>query len=190
MNSYNTYSTMPYIPYKIVMALIDNENLFKLLYYSTYDALSKPNLTVKQKQDMIWNGQDRTDDYTIFLTNIQPNLETIARPVLKIYRYDTLPQNYVNSVISYQFDILFGTKIPMVEYNGVPCNRGDLIEMELMKSLNGKDVAGVGFLQFSRELSNLSRSRVGIGNNYTFTGVSIVMSTIYTDAGNVNGCNN
>ena len=144
---------------------------------------------VKSGDVMIWNGQDRTDDYTIFLTNIQPNLETISRPVLKIYRYDTLPKTYTTAVISYEFDILFGTKIPMVDYNGVPCNRGDLIEMELMKSLNGQDVAGVGYLQYNHQLSTLDRSRVGIGNNSTFTGYYFIMSTIYTDVGRVDGCN-
>ena len=188
-SNYNTFSTMPYIPYKRVMALVENNNLFKLLYYPTKDALSQPNLTLEQKVNMIWNGQDRTDDYTIFLTNIQPNLETISRPVLKIYRYDTLPKTYTTAVISYEFDILFGTKIPMVDYNGVPCNRGDLIEMELMKSLNGQDVAGVGYLQYNHQLSTLDRSRIGIGNNSTFTGYYFIMSTIYTDVGRVDGCN-
>ena len=69
----------------------------------------------------------------------------------------------------------------LVKLNGVTCNRGDVIEMEIMRTLNGEDVAGVGFLQYDERLSSLCSSRVGIGNNYTFTGLTIVMATQVMD---------
>ena len=69
--SANIFSSMPFIPYKIVMALMENENFCKLIYYNTMDALSQPNLTIEQKQALIWDGdKDRMDHYNIFLTNI------------------------------------------------------------------------------------------------------------------------
>lgn len=178
----NKFSTMPYIPFKIVMALLDNDNFCKLIYYNTMDALDKPNLTIEQKRALIWDGNiDRTDKFNIFLTNVQPNEEIDNRTVLKVYRYQTAPSNNVRAVLSYRFDLLFGSKIPLVKLNGITCNRGDVIEMEIMKTLNGEDVAGVGFLQYDERLSALCSSRVGIGNNYTFTGLTIVMATQVAD---------
>ena len=178
----NKFLSMPYIPFKIVMALLENDNFCKLLYYNTIDALDQPNLTIEQKRSLIWDGEDdRMDDYNIFLTNVQPNEEIENRTVIKVYRYDTTPINNMRATVAYEFDILFGSKIPLVRCEGITCNRGDVIEMEIMKTLNGEDVAGVGFLQYDSRLSGLCRSRVGIGNNYTFTGVSIVMATQIVD---------
>ena len=177
----NKFSSMPYIPFKIVMALLENDNFCKLLYYNTYDALDRPNLTMTQKKALIWEGQDHMEDYNIFLTNVQPNEETDNRTILKVYKYVNDPVNRNISTVAYEFDILFGSKIPLVQYNGITCNRGDVIEMEIMRTLNGEDVAGVGYLQFNSELTSLCRSRVGIGNNYTFTGLSIIMATQVAD---------
>ena len=177
----NKFTSIPYIPYKIIMALLTNDNLCKLLYYPTKDALDKPNLTMEQKLSMIWTGQDNMQDYNIFMTNVQPNEETVNRTILRVYRYNTYPENNVRAVVANAFDLLFGSKIPLVVYNGVTCNRGDVIEMEIMRTLNGEDVAGVGFLQYDARLTSLCRSQVGIGNNYTFTGISIIMATQVAD---------
>ena len=178
----NKLLSMPYIPFKIVMALLKNDNFCKLIYYNTMDALDRPNLTVQQKRELIWDGtMDRMDKFNIFLTNVQPNEEIENRTIMKLYKYQTAPVTNVRAVLSYRFDILFGSKIPLVKLNGVTCNRGDVIEMEIMRTLNGEDVAGVGFLQYDERLSSLCSSRVGIGNNYTFTGLTIVMATQVMD---------
>jgi len=174
---FNQFTDMPFIPYKIFNALVDNDNLFKLLYYGDYDALSKPNLTIEQKMDMLWQGQPKMDNFNVFLTAVVPDLEIKAKTILKCYKYSTVPDNPIMATLNYRFDVLYGSTIPLVEYQGMTCNRGDLIEMELMKSLNGKDVAGVGYLQYNRELSRSCNTLIGIGNNYTYTGVSIVMAT-------------
>ena len=42
MASFNKFTSLPFIPYKILVALMDNDNFFKLLKYNTYDALSSP----------------------------------------------------------------------------------------------------------------------------------------------------
>ena len=99
-----------------------------------------------------------------------------------------MPDDYALATICYKFDILYGTRNAMVDYQGVPCARVDVMEMELMKTLNGADVAGVGMLQFNHELSRLSRSTLNIGNNYTFTGTSIIMATQIADTQGVGTC--
>lgn len=188
MASFNKFLTLPFIPYRIVVALTQNDNFFKLLKYNTYDALSMPNLTEDEKLQLICKDFDDMQNYNIFLTNIEPNELVNSKTILKLYRYDTLPINHIVSTISYRFDILYGTKNALVEYQGVPCPRVDLMEMELMKTLNGADVAGVGKLQFNHDLSRLCRSTLNIGNNYTFTGTSIVMATQLADLGGDDSC--
>ena len=178
----NIFTSMPYIPYRIVMALIENDDFCKLVYYNTMDALEQPNLTDEQKRNLIWNGDvTRTDKYHIFLTNVQPNEEIENRCVIKIYNSHIDPDNLYGAVANFRFDILFGSKIPLVYADGIPCNRGDLIEREIMRSLNDEDCAGVGHLQYNGELSNLCGSATGIGNNYTYTGRTVVMATMIYD---------
>ena len=169
------------------MALLENDNFCKLLYYNTPDALSQPNLTIEQKRSLIWDGEDDMENYHIFLTNVQPNEEIQNRTLMKVYRYNSEPKTQLGATVCYRFDILFGSKIPLVKYNGITCNRGDVMEMEIMKSLNGEDVAGVGYLQYNDELTSLCGSQVGIGNNYTFTGLSIIFGTFILDTEN-GGC--
>lgn len=181
MAKFNKFTSLPFIPYRIIVALMKNDNFFKLLKYNTYDALSKPNLTDDEKAEMICKDDNNMHDFNIFLTNIEPNELVKSKTILKLYRYDTMPDNGFLSTICYKFDILYGTKNAMVDYEGVPCARVDVMEMELMKTLNGADVAGVGLLQFNHELSRLSRSTLNIGNNYTFTGTSIIMATQLAD---------
>ncbi len=188
MASFNKFTSLPFIPYRIIVELTKNDNFFKLLKYNTYNALSMPNLSEDEKLELICKDFDDMHNYNIFLTNIEPNELVSSKTILKLYRYDTVPENQVLATICYKFDILYGTKNALVEYQGVPCPRVDLMEMELMKTLNGADVAGVGFLQFNHDLSRLCRSTLNIGNNYTFTGTSIVMATQMADVGKDDIC--
>ncbi len=181
MANFNKFTSLPFIPYKIIVALMENDNFFKLLKYNTYNALSKPALTDDEKSELICTDVDDMQNYNIFLTNVEPNELVSSKTILKLYRYDTLPDNTALATICYRFDILYGAKNALVSYKGVPCSRADVMEMELMKTLNGADVAGVGLLQFNHDLSRLSRSTLNIGNNYTFTGTSIVMATQIMD---------
>jgi len=175
--TFNKFESLPYIPYKIAAKLLENDNLFKLLKYNNYECLSEPNLTMEEKADMIWKDQTNMADFYVYLTNVEPDELINSKTILKIYKYDNNPITPMMSTISYRLDILCGTKNALVNYNGVPCPRLDMIEMEILNSLNGEDVAGVGYLQFNHELSRSCRSMMTIGNNYTFTGTTMVMAT-------------
>jgi hypothetical protein len=180
----NQFTTMPSIPYKLISALLTNDDLFNLIYYNTKDALSQPHLSMDEKLNTIWQGQSDMENYNIFMTNIDPNMQLDSKTLIKVYKYTTYPNNLIMATLCYRFDVLFGTKIPLVDYEGITCNRGDVIEYEILKTLNGKDVAGVGYLQYNHELSRSCSTLIGIGNNYTYTGMSIVMAT---QVGDVNG---
>ena len=117
----NIFTSMPFIPYKIATAILNNDNLCKLLFYDTYDCLSMENLTDNQKEEMIWKDDvDTIDSCRIFLTNTNSKIATKSKTILQCYKFDTSPTNQIISVVCYRFDILFGSDIAMVEYRGVP----------------------------------------------------------------------
>ncbi len=189
---FNSFDTLPFIPYNIISHLAQDpnaENFWKLIYYNEYDCLSQPNLTLAQKVSLIWNGYDgkKQEDCNIFLTFQVEDMQTDARTFLKLYKVHSDPINRNVATLAYNFDIQFGGKIAIVQYEGIPCNRADLVEMEILKSLNGADVAGAGFLQYNDDLSNLCQSRFNLGNNTNYTGVCVVMAVQISSAVS-NGC--
>lgn len=178
MALYNQFDALPYIPYNIIVKLYENENFWKLLYYPTYMCLSEDALTIDQKSALIWKGQDRMEDYNVFLSSLDENMMPDAKTFIKLYTVDISPDNHVLSTVAYQFEILCGGKLAIVEYEGIPSNRLDVIKMEILRVLNGVDIAGVGVLQFNTRLTRLCNSRSGIiGNGKTFCGTNLVLAT-------------
>lgn len=184
MASYNKYDLMPYIPYRIIEYLAtNNENLWKILKYNTYDCLSKDNLTLEEKMKLIWTGQTKQETCNIFFTDLIEDSIPAEKSILKIYKYFTIPNNNINADALYEFDILYGGKVSLIDYNGYPCNRGDVCEAEILSTLNGVDVGGVGRLEFNRMKSSMSKSGLNIGDNKSFTGTSLIMATNISDIG-------
>lgn len=189
MAIYNKYLTMPYIPYKIIEYLAkNNENLWKILKYNDYDCLSKDDLTFEEKMELIWSHENRQEDYNIFITDLIVDSIPNEKTIIKIYKYFTIPENNINANALYEFDILYGGKIAMIDYNGYPCNRGDVCEAEILSTLNGVDVGGVGMLEFNRRKSSMSKSGLNIGDNKNFTGTSLIMVTNISDIGDMGTC--
>lgn len=181
----NSFSSLPYIPYNILVYLATNsdaENIWKMLKYSTYDALSKPNLTFEEKISYIWKNGPQ-ENFGIFLTPLVEDEITKSKSIMKLYNYFIEPNSAYIASTTYAFDFLYGGNMALVEYNATPVSRGDLFIAEIMKVLNGAEIGGVGKLGF---LSNLSRYDIGkstIGNSRTFTGVQIFMTVQVGDGG-------
>ena len=189
MAMYNKYISMPYIPYRIIEYLAyNNENLWKILKYNTYDCLSEDDLTFEEKMELVWSHEANQEDYKIFLTALVENMIPISGTIIKIYKEMTLPRNHINAVAGYEIDILYGGKIALVEYNGIPCNRGDDCEAEILSTLNGVEVDGVGKLEFSMKKLGSSRSSLNIGDNKSFTGTSLLMGVDISDIGDNSSC--
>lgn len=174
----NNFSNVPLFPYKIIEYLIYNgsEDLWKLLKYQSVDALSRPILTPKEKVKLIWNGKDTQEqDYNIFLKPLVINsMDTsLEQCQIRLYRYDTTPENRYRAIIIYELDIITNEKSAIVTYQGLPCERTDLIETELLNSLNDCDIHGMGNLIFDRELSRTCKSLIGISNSKSFYGRSL-----------------
>lgn len=188
---YNSMSALPNALYNILEYLVkaeSAENIWKMLRYNDYYALSKPNLTINEKLDLLWR-EGPQEDYGVFFTNLIEDAVCTSKSVLKIYHYYTYarPNSYL-STPTFAFDFLYGGQMSLVERDGIPVNRGDLFIHELLATLNGANIGGVGVLMFDDEQSRYDAARSVVGNSKTFTGVQIYLSTFMGDTGTEVGC--
>lgn len=185
----NTFNSMPQIPYQILTYLIDNnENLFKLLKYNSTDALQKDDLTKKEKIALLYTEVGQEDDYHIFLKPLIGEEMTDSVTQLRLYKARITPTTNLKAVLNYEFDIVVGTKTNLVyDDNGIPCSRLDMIESEIINSLCGTSMFGVGGFQFNRELSNLCVQNTGLSNSKSFFGSSFVLACNWVEV-DENGC--
>lgn len=181
-------SMLPNIPYNILTYLAKEEQiLWKLLAYNSYDALSKPDLTFSEKMDLIWK-EGPQEPYSVFMTNIIDDAIPESKTILKIYNYYIHAKDLYLAPTVYAFDILYGPKMSLVEYNGIPVSRADLFVNRILTLLNGVEVGGVGKLVFFDDMSRYDLGRTVIGNSKTFTGYQLFLSVNVGDTGKDEGC--
>lgn len=181
-------SMLPNIPYNILTYLAKEEQiLWKLLAYNSYDALSKPDLTFSEKMDLIWK-EGPQEPYSVFMTNIIDDAIPESKTILKIYNYYIHAKDLYLAPTVYAFDILYSPKMSLVEYNGIPVSRADLFVNRILTLLNGVEVGGVGKLVFFDDMSRYDLGRTVIGNSKTFTGYQLFLSVNVGDTGRDEGC--
>ena len=187
---YNSMSRLPSIPYNILTYLAQEEQiLWKLLAYNGYDALSRPDLTVSQKLELLWK-EGPQEPYNVFFTNLVEDAIPESKCILKIYDYYIHANQLYTGTVVYAFDFLLGGKMAMVDYNGVPVPRVDLFVNRILTLLNGVYVGGVGKLTFFDDMSRYDLGKSVIGNSKTFTGYQLFLSVNVGDAGEDEGCVN
>lgn len=189
---YNSLFQLPTIPYRILEYLAtspNGEDIWKMIKYNSYDCLSKPNLTMKEKMAYLWKTGVQ-EDYSVFLTNLIEDAIPESKCVLKIYDYYIHADGLYTATPVYAFDFLYGGTMALVDYNGYPVSRWDLFVHKLMSCLNGAYVGGVGKMQFFGQQSRYDLGRTVIGNSKTFTGGQIFMSVVVGDGGAVDECDN
>ena len=189
---YNSLSALPTIPYNIMVYLAKStdpiaEVFWKMLAYQDYKALSHEPLTFQQKMKLVW-AQGKQDTYSVFLTNLIEDAMAESKQIVKIYQYYIHASELYTSTVVYAFDCLYGGQMSLVEYNGIPVNRGDLFIHCMLYLLNGAEVGGVGKLMFLDDMSRYSAAKSTIGNNKTFTGVQLYMAVNVGDSGKVVDC--
>lgn len=189
---YNSLSRLPTIPYNIMVYLAKStdpiaEVFWKMLVYKDYKALSHEALTFQQKMKLVW-AQGKQDTYSVFLTNLIEDAMAESKQIVKIYQYYIHASELYTSTVVYAFDCLYGGQMSLVEYNGIPVNRGDLFIHCILSLLNGAEVGGVGQIVFLDDMSRYNAARSTIGNNKTFTGVQLYMSVKVGDTGRKEGC--
>lgn len=167
---------------------LEDEIIWKLLKYSDYDALSQPNLTFSEKMDLIWKNGDPQEDYGVFFTNLIEDAIPESKFILKVYNFYIQPKELYSGVVIYCLEALYGGKMSLVDYNGIPISRGDLFINRVLSVLNGADVNGVGKMTFCDDMSRYDFARSVVGNSKTFTGVQLFLSVMVGDTGVVNSC--
>lgn len=183
----NSLGNLPVIPYKIIEYLALSElpeadYFWKMMRYPEYDALKHSSLSFSEKMDIIWRTGPQ-EKCGIFLTNLIEDSVAESKCILKCYNYYIHPTDmYISSVV-YAFDFLYGGEMSLVEYNGIPVNRGDLFTHCLLSILNGAYVGGVGKMMFLNDLSRYTGAKSVVGNSKTFTGVCVYLATMIGDTG-------
>jgi hypothetical protein len=197
-----SFRKMPYIPDKIITELAlsqseDAEQLWKLLKYTDVNALTKPNLTLEEKVDLIWSPEkvtpERTQDtFNVFLKPLIPaSLNTSeSQTQLRIYRNRTSAISIYQSTISYQLDVIVNESSCMVRtLENILVEKTDYIEMLLIELLNTMDVGtGINFLRFDRLSGGNSVSELNINNSKSLYGRSFILVLSYIDTSLGGGC--
>lgn len=161
--------------------LLNNENIWKLLKYNTPDALSKDNLTLSEKRDLIYTGTEDSEDYKVFRTPFVDEAFRKEVSQIRVYSLTINPNNRSVSTIDIAIDCITHIKLANLIGNG---NRLELLVEEVLKTLNGQDINGVGTLFFDMSQSTYDGARCSIFNNRYFYGFQIVMSVKYGNLGN------
>lgn len=180
--TFNKFTTLPSVPYKILSYLAENnERIFKALYYQGSDALDQPDLTLEQKLDMIYVDEGKEIDKHLFLKPLigEEMIDSVTQ--LRLYKYGISPTDAMTSVITYRFDIITGSKVSLIYDNNIPISRLDFIETELLNTLNGIDLFGTGKFQFNRDLSTQDKQILTLSNSKNFFGSILLMSVRWVD---------
>lgn len=172
LHKVNKYKGISEIPYSIIQYLFRNEDIWKLIKYTTPDALSKPNLTPQEKANLVWLGQDRQEDYNVFLTPMQENIQPLQSVILRLYLLQINPRTGHYATMSYAVDVLCESKIGMLE-NGV--SRTDYLLELILGEIIGQEVGGIGEIFFNSEKDANSRSRLNLmtNNSRSYMGYSV-----------------
>lgn len=177
-NSYNKYSGFSNLSYNIISHLILNseaDNLWKLLKYSSNDALTKFNLTKAEKAALIYKGQEPSTPYKVLTTQFLDDASDERDTQLRIYTGTIYPENYVQGIIDFRMDLICNNKIAVLSNSQ---NRLDVMFECIMKSLNGRDIEGLGNLYFNADRRKTNSSGFFNPNKF-YVGRAIVMSTNY-----------
>jgi len=172
---YNTLEQLPYLAYRITNYLFANEVIWKILKYDDYDCLDKPNLTEDEKASLIWTKGDQSK-CSVFLTPMEVDIIDNSKTVFKLYDYQIVPESHLTSIVCMRFEILCMGKSTMLDYNGYPCSRLSVMKAELVKSLNGSDIGGVGMLEFNNMLSRWCGATQSLGNNKNVVGDTLTFA--------------
>jgi len=177
-SAYNKLTGYEMLPYNIVAYLMqNNENIWKLLKYNTFDALNQPDLTQAEKAQLIYNGEDpNSNTFNVFLFEGTDDAFIDQTSQLRVFNLSTDFDNRTTGTQDIGFLIVVHNKINML--NNYSTRLENIIK-EIVSTLNGIDVGvglGVIFADGSRRRTTGIRKGFTLGNNKNFLGAQIVMA--------------
>jgi hypothetical protein len=152
--------------------LCENERLMKLLFYGSVDALDRPPIYMTDenimfeiaKQPIIYDKDIKT---RIFFSPSPKQTQEDQRVELRFFILDFIPENNVLSKARFCFQIVCFDRLWNLNEGKV---RPYEIITEILNSLNGVDIKGIGLLSFAknpityREFSDWHRGYVMFGS--------------------------
>lgn len=180
-NVYARFENLPLYQHKIIRYLYNNENIWKLLNYNTPNALKQPNLDQSKKQALVCLNEtdsyiQNTTQYRVFLTDLSDDMWNLQTSFLRVTMLDILPTNRTKGIMSFAIDILTHTKVDILNERK---SRKVCLLSNILSSLNGAEIGGVGKLTFNRQLSLTDKAVPIAMSNGKFSGYQVILSTNY-----------
>lgn len=174
-NYFTSYKTLRKICNTIIQyLLINNEEIWKLLKYNTPDALFKDNLTMKEKSALIYDGVGDSSKFRVFRSPYIDDLFDEDCAQLRVYAESISPDTPQYGTVDINLEVVSHVKIVhLAEYE----NRLEVMIQQLLQTLNGVYVGGIGQFMFDRNISFYDLMKLNLYNNRNFYGYSLIMST-------------
>jgi hypothetical protein len=177
---YNQLINLEQVPYNIACLLFDDEIIWKLLKYDDTNALDMPNVSDSDKIAMFYDGSPMSTDYKVFFTPFMDDTYSEQCSMLRIYPEYGVSNNRTDGVINIKFEILSHVKSQQLSDNFHQTRPLRLL-VEIIRTLNGQEVGGLGRLTFNRtgDYGNYrNHFELNLSNNRNFTGYTLTMSTM------------
>jgi hypothetical protein len=194
MSEYNNHEPLRYLSNNIIEYLIDNNDIiWKLLKYQEPDALNKPNLTREEKSNLIykgwvWDGTqyvlDDSSDKAVFRQPWIDDANTSAVSMLRVYLSTLVPETRITTVSIYTVELVVHNKNVNIlsnlgdEENETPVsveNRLELLVQQVLKTLNGARIGGIGEMFFDMEGNYMTKGMIGLYNNRNYYGFKLAL---------------
>jgi hypothetical protein len=158
-SAYNKYFDFPDYSFKCIEHLMDNnEEIWKLLKYTTPQAWEEPNLTSAEKRALIWKGHGISSDYRIFMDDGPPDVVTKETAQLRIYPFGISPDVRNIGTVTIMMETYSHYKInTLSNYR----TRTDTIIQQLIETFNGLNMFGIGRMHLSKKGTSASRMESG-----------------------------
>lgn len=181
------------INYLISSNTIEANRIWKVLKYPDVDALLKSDLTKEEKSALVDNGASDQSEKRVFRYPYIEDAFVVKGSILRIYIDSVVPENHLVSKVNIGFDIISNNKINNL-YNDendefenpekyrpnsesiMFKSRNSVLLRNLLAELNGREIEGVGVLQFNQDLSMFSQARLGFFNNQNYFGYKVLMA--------------
>jgi len=172
-NAYNEYQQIRSMEYSIISHLIlNNDEIWKILNNASSNCLSGANLTTEQKGALIYQGQPDSTPYRVFLQPFTDDSFNEQQSQIRIYTSYIKPTNRVYGLIDFGIEVMSHNKICTLDgYE----NRNVVLMQQIIETLNGSDINGVGLLTFDYSRSTNNRANIALFNK-NFQGYRFCMS--------------
>lgn len=177
-NTVNKLNSIRNIQDNLVEFLMkNNEELWKLLYYPDNTALNKADLTKKQKQGLIYGGQEDESPYRVFLQAYQDDLVEDRQSRIYVDIARIKPITMQQAIATMSIDVISSNKILALENH---MNRNTLLLQNIISTLNNQSLGGITRLNFCYK-ENGDMAIYQRSDNKMYSGFKILMSCQVSD---------